>query len=145
MKINWATGIIISFILFGGFIGFLVYIIQTHDDFQYDLVVKNYYEEELNYNKNRISKANASTWAKSIRILKEESSLKILNLPPLQKLHIKGYCPYDSQNDFLIEAKTDSIGIVNLSNSYFIEGNWTLTFYWNVEDIAFQIEKKYFH
>ncbi len=53
MKINWGTGIIISFILFAGFIGYLAIRIQTHPDYEHDLVVKNYYEEELHYNQKR--------------------------------------------------------------------------------------------
>jgi len=145
MKINWATSIIISFILFASFIGYFAFTIQTHDDYDYDLVTKNYYQEELNYNKNRIAQTNAKQYREALQIEKGSENLKLLNLPSSKKLKIKGYCPSDSKKDFLVEAVTDSLGILILSNQYFIEGNWTLTLNWNENNQAFQLEKKYYH
>ena len=116
MKINWGSSIIISFILFGSFIGYLAYTIQTHSDYNYDLVHENYYQQELSYNENRIAQTNAKQWANTLQIKKEKETLKLFYLPPLQKIAIKGYCPFDSKKDFMVEIKTDSIGILRLSN-----------------------------
>ena len=49
MKLNWATGIILAFI---GFIGFILYFVisaSTNSKYRHDLVSPNYYEEELRY------------------------------------------------------------------------------------------------
>ena len=47
MKINWGTAILLSFIAFASFIGYWVYKIQSNDQYDYQLVEKNYYQEEL--------------------------------------------------------------------------------------------------
>lgn len=49
MKLNWGTGIVIAFI---GFIAFIMYFIITmsvNANYDHDLVVENYYAEELAY------------------------------------------------------------------------------------------------
>ncbi len=145
MKINWGTGIIISFILFAGFIGYLAIRIQTHPDYEHDLVVKNYYEEELHYNQKRQAQSNASEWSANLQLEKATEYLNVFELPSNQDIKIKGYCPSDSKKDFYLSQKTDSMGVLRLSHRNFIQGNWTLTFFWTAADQEFEIVTPYYH
>ncbi len=46
MKLNWATGLIIFFIIFVSFLGFILYKSKQYD---HSLVMNNYYDEDIKY------------------------------------------------------------------------------------------------
>ena len=48
-KINWGTGIVIAFVLFISFILYFVIKTSTDTTYEYDLVAKDYYKDELEY------------------------------------------------------------------------------------------------
>ncbi len=47
MKINWGTGIVIAIALFMSFIIFMVVKMSTNNKYSHDLVVEDYYKQEL--------------------------------------------------------------------------------------------------
>jgi hypothetical protein len=64
---NWGKGIILSFVLFAIFIGYLVYVCVRQD---ISLVSKNYYQEELAYQEqiDRMGNSNALPQKPVVRI-----------------------------------------------------------------------------
>ena len=49
IKINWGTGIVIAIVSFMSFIIFLVVSMTTNQEFNHDLVVEEYYKQELSF------------------------------------------------------------------------------------------------
>ena len=47
MKVNWGTAIVIAFVGFIGFIMYFVVNMATNDKYDHDLVVEDYYQQEL--------------------------------------------------------------------------------------------------
>ncbi|QLE00608.1 FixH family protein [Galbibacter sp. BG1] len=60
MKINWGTGIVIAFVLFISFILFFVVKMNTNKQYEHDLVSKDYYKKELEYQE-KINKAKKAS------------------------------------------------------------------------------------
>src|SRR5690606_8919181 len=55
MKINWGTGIVLAFIFFISFIMYFVISMTVNKKYEHDLVVENYYNQELEF-ENEINK-----------------------------------------------------------------------------------------
>ena len=70
MKFNWGTGIVLSFVAFIIFILYFVYLASTDNKADHDLVTKEYYKEELNYQKEIDAGNNAQPYAASIKMVK---------------------------------------------------------------------------
>lgn len=60
MKLNWGTGIIIGMGAFMIFILQYVIRVQTNSEFDNELVTENYYQEEINIDKNHEAEKNAN-------------------------------------------------------------------------------------
>mgnify|MGYP000509856137 FL=1 len=59
MKINWGTGIVIVIAAFISFIMYFVITMSTNNKYSYDLVTDNYYQQELQYQKQIEAEKNA--------------------------------------------------------------------------------------
>jgi nitrogen fixation protein FixH len=49
MRFHWGHGIVVSFVLFIGFIGYFVWRMTTDENANHELVTQSYYEKELRY------------------------------------------------------------------------------------------------
>ncbi len=133
MKINWGTGIVLAFI---GFISFIMYFIITmnvNKKYDHDLVVEDYYGEELAYQTDIDKLENAKKLPKNITYKKTEEGLLIIFPEQLDYKKITGkvflYRPSNKQLDY------DTA--ISLSNSFLlipdtrlVGGRWNIKIDW---------------
>jgi len=77
MKINWGTGIVIAMIAFMSFILFFVFKMFTDDQYQYDLVVEEYYKQEIGFQDELNAEKNAIELAENVVIEQTETGVLI--------------------------------------------------------------------
>jgi hypothetical protein len=77
MKINWGTGIVIAMIAFMSFILFFVVKMFTEDQYQYDLVVEEYYKQEIGFQEELNAEKNAIELTENVVIEKTETGVMI--------------------------------------------------------------------
>lgn len=130
MKINWGTGIVIAIVAFMSFILFLVIKMSTNNDYEHDLVVKDYYKQELKFQE-EIDKAN------NLKNLKSEFTIQtigdniVVNFPKELKIeNIKGhfifYRPSNEKIDFMLPIELSSHQWV-FPKKNLISGRWNLS------------------
>ncbi len=114
MKLSWGWKITILYVGFVLFMSTLV-IASSHQHF--DLVSKDYYEEEIAYQKVMDAGKNQSTLSRSLNIHANGQSV-IIDLPDEFKSkavtgNVKFYSPVDASwdKDFKIDAENNSINI----------------------------------
>ncbi len=73
MKINWGIGIVIAMALFMGFILFFVITMITDRTYDYEMVVDDYYKQEIGFQGELDGRNNAANLPNKIRV---EQSLK---------------------------------------------------------------------
>jgi len=77
MKINWGTGIVIAMIAFMSFILYFVVKMFTEDKYQYDLVVEEYYKQEIGFQDELNAEKNAMELAENVGIEQTETGIMI--------------------------------------------------------------------
>lgn len=105
---NWGNKLVVVFIVFGAFIGYLVYSAVTT---KYDLVSKDYYKDELRY-QDKINSQNNASKISGVKI-EQDAEAVIIHLPQEQKgLAISGdvffYCITDELKDYHTTLQVDS-------------------------------------
>ncbi|HZJ36218.1 MAG TPA: FixH family protein [Gillisia sp.] len=76
MKINWGTGIVIAMIAFMSFILYFVVKMFTDDQYEYDLVVEEYYKQEIGFQDELNAEKNAIELAEKVVI--EQTEIGVL-------------------------------------------------------------------
>ncbi|MDG1804599.1 FixH family protein [Flavicella sp.] len=142
-KLNWGTGIVIAFVLFISFILYFVIKTSTDTTYEYDLVAKDYYKDELEYQQ-RIDKLNnAKKLTQNISISKTTEGIAIHYPADISQEKIKGtvylYRPSNKKLDVRLP-----ITIINqtqlISKDILIGGRWNVQVEWSVakESYLFQ-------
>ena len=77
MKINWGTGIVLAFIGFISFIMYFVISMNFNNKYDHDLVVEDYYGEELMYQNDINKLENSKKLSENISYQKTDAGLLI--------------------------------------------------------------------
>ena len=106
MKINWGTGIVIVIAAFISFIMYFVITMSTNNKYSYDLVTDNYYQQELQYQKQIEAEKNAKNLIENVKLKHSEFGLTVNFPKDLDYKMINGkvflYRPSNKQLDFEI-------------------------------------------
>ena len=142
MKINWGTSIVIAFILFAGFILSMVLQLAFRKDTQHELVTENYYQKELNYQKEYDAKQRAM--GSIVEIKTTLAGIEIIFPSPNQipnKLNVSLYRPSDKKRDknFLLHPVQ---GIFFISKTELVLGRYKITLKWIENEEEFQIDRE---
>ncbi len=140
MKINWGTGIVIAFVAFIGFILFFVVRMATDDRANHDLVTKEYYKEELGYQKEIDAETNARNAAHQLKIKKTPEGLLVVFPEKIDPKKLEGnvslYRPSNKHLDFDLP--------ISLSNSHLLipdkrllDGRWDIKVAWEYQGKAY--------
>ena len=144
MKINWGTGIFIAFTLFMGFILFFVMKVQTQSKYDNDLVVEEYYKQELKFQHQIDQEQHASDLTHKTTITATHKGVEI-NFPEnFDARNITGkvslYRPSDKRSDF------DTA--ISISESHLLipkkdlsDGRWDITIEWNYAGVDYRDKK----
>ncbi|GAB4049996.1 FixH family protein [Spirosoma litoris] len=131
---NWGKSIILVFVLFGGFIGTMVYRMTRE---RIDLVNDNYYQNEIEYQQHidRVSNAqqinsdlNSAT---AMTYLADQQQIVFVLPTSLQKGEITFYRPGDSRQDFRVAIAARHPTRQVVPTKAMAKGNWRVQFTWS--------------
>lgn len=128
---NWGKGIVIAFTGFAVFIGVLVTVCVKQ---QINLVSKNYYEEELNYQQRIDELTNAANLAIKPVILIHHKHVEVSGL---SKGELKLLRPSDSRFD--ASFVVDSTNVFDMSQ--FPSGRYNASLRWESEGKTYLIQE----
>lgn len=145
MKINWGTGIVLAFIAFITFILYFVYRMSTDDRANHDLVTKEYYKKELDYQKEIDATKNAARMDAALTIQKSEQGINI-NFPErFDPKKIKGtvslYRPSNKHLDVNFPISLSKTHLL-IPDNRLVDGRWDITVAWSYEGNAFLHKEK---
>ncbi len=135
MKINWGTGLVIGMLAFISFIMYFVVTMMTSKDFDHDMVVEDYYKEELHYQQDIDAEKNALALEDKVKYSRNGSSL-FLTFPSDIKLSgLKGnlsmYRPSNKMLDFKIPLEDLKNHKLEIPNDKLVDGRWNVIVSWN--------------
>jgi len=142
MKISWGYKIAIVYFLFIVGIGFLA--IKASSE-KFDLVTKDYYEQELKYQQVIDQAANTSRLSAAIKIEKTGDGLTI-NFPEemnnkRKKVDFYLYCPADAREDFRkVFEVNDAVFSTSLPEG--LKGMFEVKLSWVADNIKYYHEQK---
>lgn len=144
MKISWGYKIAFVYITFAAGIGVLAFKASNE---KFDLVTKDYYEQELKYQQVIDQSANAARLSAPVTAEKTDGELKI-NFPAEMKDKKKTvdfylYCPADAKKDFrkTVEVSEDAF-ITSLPAG--MKGLYELKLTWQADNLKYYHEQKIF-
>ncbi|MFD2541852.1 FixH family protein [Lacinutrix gracilariae] len=133
MKINWGTGIVIAFIVFISFIMYFIITMMTNNKYDHDLVVEDYYKQELQFQKDIDKETNAKTLTENITYKKTEEGLVIIFPENLLINNISGkvflYRPSNKQFDFEMPISLSNHNLL-IPDKRLLDGRWNINVDW---------------
>ncbi len=131
MKFNWGTGIFLAYSIFAAALFFAVYQSTTVD---HNLVVDEYYERDLNYQKEYDGKANSMTLEVKPNAKYVAEGEKIVINVPVNEEAISGevlfYRASDKSQDFSLPLTPDELGNMEVDANRLIPGRWKVEIKW---------------
>lgn len=144
MKLSWGHLIASGYLVFVGGIGFLVYKASSQ---KFDLVTKDYYEQELKYQNIIDESANTAKLSAPLVVEKTNDQLQVSFPAEMKdknkKIDFYLYYPADAKKDFrkTIETKDNEL-IQPLPQA--MKGQYQLKLSWEVKGVKYYFEKKLF-
>jgi len=145
MKINWGTGIVIAFLSFMSFILYFIITMSTDKKYDYDLVVEDYYGQELEFQNDLNKETTAATLTHNITWKKTENGIEILFPEEFESEKITGkvflYRPSNKQFDFetLISLSKNHLLI---PDKRLLDGRWNIKIDWSYEGKDYMYKKE---
>ncbi|WP_339756709.1 FixH family protein [uncultured Winogradskyella sp.] len=137
MKINWGTAIVISFVCFISFIMYFVINMSTNKKYDHDLVVEDYYQQELKYQEDINKEENAKDLASNVSWQKTNEGIIISFPKDLESNNIKGkvflYRPSNKQLDIEISISLSNHNLLIPDNSL-LDGRWNIKVDWTYKN-----------
>lgn len=139
---NWGNKLLLTFIVFGLGMGYLVYRSMNTN---YELVESDYYKQELQYQQVIDGAAQANALSSPVRVEQTKETV-LLQLPDeMKNKTIEGdvwfYCAYDSKKDKKFSLKTDNHASQSFSSATIAPGNYTLKIKWSNDGKNYYSEK----
>jgi hypothetical protein len=136
---NWGKWIIVSFVLFAGFIATLVTVCMRQD---VSLVSKEYYQEELAYQDQmtRVNNANRLTNKPVIQKIGDVLEIDFEAFNKIEKGTLKLFRPSDSKMDkqFRLEASEERTQSFSIGD--FAKGMYRVRMQWTMDGKEFFVE-----
>ena len=134
MKINWGTAIVIAIIGFMAFIMFFVIKMSTNDKYDHDLVVDDYYQQELEFQQDINKESNSKNLKTNVAWLKTNEGIVISFPPELEFNKINGkvflYRPSNKQLDFEIPISLSNHNLL-IPDKRLLDGRWNISIDWS--------------
>jgi len=140
MKINWGTAIVIAFVGFIGFIMYFVVNMAANDKYDHDLVVEDYYQQELKFQTDIDKEENSKTLNTNVSWTKTKEGL-LINFP--EDLDIKSitgkvflYRPSNKQLDFETTISLSNHNLL-IPDNRLLDGRWNIKIDWNYKNNSY--------
>jgi nitrogen fixation protein FixH len=149
IKLNWGFGVVLAFIGFISFIMYFVISMSSNSKYSYDLVAKDYYNQELNFQKKIDATKNAKKLKENIKIERVKEGVKIIFPKEFNTKRIKGkvflYRPSNKQLDFeMLIAVSDSSYLL-MPDKRLLGGRWNIIVDWTYKEQRYLFEKEIFY
>lgn len=145
IKINWGTGIVIAILSFMTFIIFLVVSMTTNQEFNHDLVVEEYYKQELSFQDQLDREANSLNLRRNIQVEQTENGFTVLFPTNMEVSKITGkilvYRPSDKEMDFNIPIALSSHQLL-IPAGNLEKGRWNIEIDWAYEKEFYYFKKE---
>lgn len=136
MKINWGTGLVIGMVLFIGFIMFFVIQIMTDKNLEYDLVVEEYYKQEMVYQRELDAEKNSVSLVNNIHGARTNDGWLLTFPADVDPSKISGtvslYRPSNKLLDFDIPIKLTNLQLL-IPDAKMVAGRWNTIVNWEYE------------
>ena len=142
MKFNWGPGIAIFYGLFMA--AMLTFVVKARN-VDHSLVMDNYYEEDINYQKHMDKVANSKNLAVDLSIAKigtNEVQLQFPEVPGDISGEVWFYRPNDNSRDLKIPLDLDANRLFSVSTAELLPGRWKLKVEWQAGNKGFYKEKE---
>lgn len=144
MKINWGTGIVIAFGLFITFILYFVFKVQSDSQYDNELVVEEYYKQELKFENQMKKEQNASDMTDKIIINTSAEGIKITFPSDLDLTKVIGkvslYRPSNQKLDFEVPISLSGPHLL-IPKSNLVDGRWDISLDWTYDGKEFLNKK----
>jgi len=139
---NWGNKLLITFVVFGGGMFYLVYRSVTTN---FELVDKDYYKNELRYQDVIDGVKRANALSDVVKLTPTVKGLELQLPAEMKDQKIAGtvhfYCAYDALKDRKFELNTDATGLQVLNAKLIASGNYTVKINWNAGGEEYYTEK----
>ena len=136
MKLNWGTSIILAFVAFISFILFFVIRMSIDDRSNHDLVTKDYYRAELNYQEEINAEKSANDDDVKLIIEKKPEGLLVKFPEKIEFKKVKGimslYRPSNKHLDFDFPISL-SISHLLIPDKRLLDGRWDIKVFWQYD------------
>lgn len=136
MKINWGTAIVIAFALFMSFIMYFVIKVQTNTKYDNEMVVDEYYKQELVFENQLNRERNGKELITNIQVITSDEGIKIEFPKEFDPKNITGtvslYRPSNKRLDFEIPISLSDSYIL-IPKSSLVDGRWDIIINWNAD------------
>lgn len=145
MKFNWGTGIVLAFIGFMAFIMYFVIKANTDKKYDHDLVIEDYYNQELEFQNDINKQNNANTLIENLGWEKTDEGLIIIFPDNLQTNNITGkvflYRPSDKQLDFELPISLSDHNLL-IPDNRLLDGRWNIKVDWQYNGKSYMYKKE---
>lgn len=146
MKLNWGHGIFLTIVFFISLLLYGVSRILFTKEADHQLISEKYYEEELDFQKNKKEIARGDSISDKIQITKiNDRIIKIIFNKELTviKGQIYFYCPFEKSNDFKEEFSYRGENMYTFQSDKLIKGEWLVKFsVYDSNGICYMLTKK---
>ncbi len=145
MKINWGTAIVIAFVGFIGFIMYFVVNMAANDKYDHDLVVEDYYQQELKFQSDIDKEENSKTLKTNITWQKTQDGILITFPKDLDIKDIKGkvflYRPSNKQLDFETPISLSNHNLL-IPDNRLLDGRWNINIDWTYNNKSYLFKEQ---
>jgi hypothetical protein len=142
MKLNWGTGIAI---FYGTFVLVFIGIVIKSTQYDVNMVKKDYYADDLNYQNHFDKKQNARFLTEGVAIRYDnERSAVLLRFPtnmPLPEGTVTLFYPARDKDDKVFIIKTDNAAAMEIPVKGLPNGRWRVQIDWKSGNKAFYKEE----
>ena len=141
MTLNWGHKLMLGFFLFAGMIAYLVY--QSMHT-RYDLVSKEYYKDELQYQQ-IIDGTNQANRLSSRPAVSQTDNTIVIRLPhEMKQATVTGniwfYCADNAQKDKKLPLQVNTDAVQTINSRQFSSGNYTVKINWEANGVKYYAE-----
>ncbi|WP_339611119.1 FixH family protein [uncultured Planktosalinus sp.] len=145
MKINWGTGIVIAIALFIAFILYFVITMTTNKNFEHDLVIEDYYKQEIGFQDELDARNNAAKLTEKASIDKTTNGI-LISFPEawskdIQNGKVSFYRVNNKAFDFDKDLKLSNHQML-IPESELVMGRWDVSVYWEMEAKSYTVKEK---
>jgi len=139
---NWGKSIVLCFVLFATFVGIMSYKMASA---KIDLVQKDYYQKELDYqiHINRVANSASFKKEKTMTYLPDKQVLQIEFPTPVRQGKITFFRPSDKSLDFTVPIHKKSL--IKYSTANLKKGTWKVQIAWSDGALDYYLEDQFFN